>query len=79
MKISGMVGAIDRVGAEQPAEEQDLGEQEDPHAQLAGVELLPVGGEMMGQKCAGARPCGSDGGMALSWRTFVHVVACDRT
>ena len=40
----GMVGAIHRVGAEQPAEEQDLGHQEDPHPQLSGfaVNMLCV-------------------------------------
>ena len=45
-----MVGAIDGIDAEQSAEEQDLGQEEDPHAQLAGVELLPVGAEMVGQE-----------------------------
>ena len=35
-----MVGAVDRVGAEQPGEEQDLGRQKQPHPQLARRELL---------------------------------------
>jgi len=43
-------GAIDRVSAEQPAEQEHLGQQEDPHPKLAGVELLLGRVEMMGQR-----------------------------
>ncbi|MBK6901090.1 MAG: hypothetical protein IPH09_18110 [bacterium] len=36
----GVVGPVDGVGAEEPAEQQDLGDQEQPHAELAGIVLL---------------------------------------
>ena len=60
----GVVGAVDGVGAEQPAEEQDLGGQEEPHAELARLELLPRRVEVVGQvrvrapwPCAAAPAC----------------------
>ena len=44
-----MVRANHRVRAEQPAEEEDLGQQEDPRAQLPGRELLRRRAEMVRQ------------------------------
>ena len=37
----GVEPAIDRVGGEQAAEDHDLGDQKGPHAEAAGVTLLP--------------------------------------
>ena len=42
-------GAVDGVGAEQPAEEEDLGQQEDPHSELGRVFLLGRVAEVVGQ------------------------------
>jgi hypothetical protein len=36
----GVVGAVDRVGDEEPTEEQDLGRQKDPHPELGRLVLL---------------------------------------
>jgi hypothetical protein len=36
----GVIGAVDGVGAEQPAEQQDLRRQKQPHAQHDRLELL---------------------------------------
>src|SRR3990172_1979175 len=41
MKVSGVHLAVDRVDQEQPAEQQDLGEQEEPHPDL-GAEVVAV-------------------------------------
>jgi hypothetical protein len=36
----GVIAAVNRVGAEQSAKEEDFGQQEQPDAELAGIELL---------------------------------------
>ncbi len=48
-KHIGMVGAINSVGAEQPAEKEHFGGQKKPHAQFAGLELLLRRAEMVRQ------------------------------
>ena len=45
----GVVVAVDRVGAEQPAEHQDFGPEEHPHAELARAELLLGRVEVVGE------------------------------
>ena len=62
----GMQRAVDGVGAEQPAKEQDLRDQEDPDAQLPRVKLVFGRIEMMGEKRIGGVlrvlvPCAPDG------------------
>ena len=46
----GVVAPIDRVGAEQAAEQQDLRREEEPHAELARIELLDRRVEMVLQE-----------------------------
>ena len=48
-KYLGTGTPIDRIGTQQTAEEQDLGDQEKPHPQLRCVELLSQRLEVMGQ------------------------------
>jgi hypothetical protein len=40
-KHLGVPSPVDRIGHKQPAEEQDFRDQEQPHPQLARIELLP--------------------------------------
>ena len=45
--------AVDQVGAEQAAEEHDFGGEEDPHAQVGGIALLLLGGEVVQERGIG--------------------------
>jgi hypothetical protein len=39
-KVGGKLGAIERVGKKHPAEKHEFGDQENPHAEGAGLTLL---------------------------------------
>ena len=49
-EISEVLKAVDQIGAKQSAEEHDFGAEEDPHAEVGGVALLLLGGEVVEQR-----------------------------
>src|ERR1039458_9440930 len=69
----GVLGMHDRVANEQAAEQEHLGDQEEPHADLRSIELLPHPLEMVLQERRMFR-FGVDGRYCFTHRNFLSTI-----